>query len=268
MSSLLNRDFKNEVIPGGILLIDSGLGSLPIIQELRKQLPEVPITAVADKQFFPYGNKESLRLIDRMVYLLDWLFVEIQPSLLVVACNTASTIILPELRQRYSVPVVGVVPPVKPAALAGHKSIGILATPATVSREYVDQLIEDFAGDCHVFRFACPRLAELAEQKIISSLAVSELHIELEELLNHPKIADIHALVLGCTHFSLIYEDIQQLFKDKKIYEPSVAVARQIIRLYSNSVISNQGTLLITGNFSFYPYKVLAEFGINQQFHL
>ena len=133
------------------LIFDSGVGGLSIAQEIRRTLPELRQTYLADDAFRPYGEKteESLRrrLPDLLVPICDML----RPDIVVIACNTASTTALPAIRASIDIPVVGVVPAIKPAAaLSRTRSIAVLGTPGTVRRTYVDELIAAYAADCHV----------------------------------------------------------------------------------------------------------------------
>jgi len=146
------------------LIFDSGIGGLGVVAQLRALAPARPLTYLADNGFFPYGEKTDAVLVPRIVDLLGQAIEFFKPQALVVACNTASTIALPSLRAAYSLPIIGCVPPIKPAAAASvSKTIGVLATAATVRRPYLSDLIDRFAPDCSVLSLGTPTLAELAE---------------------------------------------------------------------------------------------------------
>ena len=146
------------------MLCDSGVGGLSICPPLLAALPDVHISYLADFEGFPYGTRSEQSLRDRVLSLVTPLMDQVQPDVLVIACNTASTLLLPDLRACLKIPVVGVVPAIKPAAVHSlTKKIGLLATPATVTRTYIDQLIEDFAPDSLVIKVGSSRLVELAE---------------------------------------------------------------------------------------------------------
>ncbi|WEM44076.1 glutamate racemase [Photobacterium sp. DA100] len=190
-----------------VLIFDSGVGGLSVYQEIYAQLPNVHYIYAFDDAAFPYGELLEEELIERTRHLVSLLVERHNVDLVVVACNTASTVVLPTLRECLAIPVVGVVPAIKPAAtLSKRKVIGLLATPATVQREYTDLLISQFASHCEVLRIGSTRLVEIAEQKLRGqAVSISELKVILAPW--HDKV---DCIVLGCTHFPLIKEEISQ----------------------------------------------------------
>jgi glutamate racemase len=149
-----------------VVALDSGVGGLGIVAELRRAVPDVGVFYVADHGFYPYGSRSDGELVERMLSLVGAAVEEVSPDLVVIACNTASTIALPALRARFSVPFVGVVPPVKWAAsLSRTRVIGLLATEATVRRAYVRDLQARFAPDCRLVAHGARGLADVAEAK-------------------------------------------------------------------------------------------------------
>ena len=135
-----------------VLVFDSGVGGLSVVSEIRARLPNVYLSYAADDEFRPYGDKSEAQLRGRLPGLLATLVKMLEPDVIVVACNTASTTALPAIRAAVSIPVIGVVPAIKPAAKHSiTRAIGVLGTPGTVRRAYVDELIADHAPDCHVF---------------------------------------------------------------------------------------------------------------------
>lgn len=186
-----------------ILIFDSGVGGLTIHAAIAARLPAEHYIYACDNAAFPYGPKAEDELVERVHNVLDVLIARYQPKLIVVACNTASTVALPRLRSRYALPIVGVVPAIKPAALSSRtKIIGLLATPGTVRRAYTDQLINDFAADCTVLRIGSSALVEIAEQK----LRGVPVDIALLCDLLSPFFGEtpVDTIVLGCTHFPLL----------------------------------------------------------------
>src|SRR5688572_33189636 len=132
-----------------ILAADSGLGGLTVVAEIRKALPQARLAYLCDNAFFPYGTRPDGDLQAHFLGVMNRAIDRVQPDLIVTACNTISTICLPQLRAATSIPVVGVVPAVKPAAQQSKRQIiGLLATPATVNRPYTDDLIRRYAADC------------------------------------------------------------------------------------------------------------------------
>ncbi len=151
-----------------ILAADSGLGGLTIVAEIRRALPRARLAYLCDNAFFPYGTRPDAELLAHFLGVMQKAIDRTQPDLIVTACNTISTICLPQLRAATSIPVVGVVPAVKPAAQQSRrKVIGVLATPATIDRPYTDDLIRRYAADCTVLKIGSADLVEMAEAKLL-----------------------------------------------------------------------------------------------------
>ncbi|ELT98607.1 hypothetical protein CAPTEDRAFT_126248, partial [Capitella teleta] len=189
-----------------IVIFDSGVGGLSVYQEIKQVLPNIPVVYCSDTQGFPYGPKPESEVIERTSLCLCLLAERYEPSLAVIACNTASTISLPRVREELGFPVVGVVPAIKTASeYSKRRCIGLLATPGTIARSYTDQLIQDFAGDCHVIRVGSSDLVQMAE----AFLRGEKISDEALENILAPFFADEQtpdAIVLGCTHFPLLTE--------------------------------------------------------------
>jgi glutamate racemase len=217
--------------PPRILLFDSGMGGLTVARAVAEQMPDAHLIYSADNAGFPYGAWKETDLSARIVKVLGRLIAKAKPDVVVIACNTASTIALVELRATYNVPFVGTVPAIKPAA-AQTKSgiIGVLATPGTVSREYTHSLIHTFAFHCTVFLHGAPRLAEMAEQKLRGhGIDLEELRTEIAPAFRKRdgKLTDV--VVLGCTHYPLLTDDIMQVAPWPVVYvDPSAAIARRV----------------------------------------
>lgn len=212
-----------------IVIFDSGVGGLSVYKEIYDLLPQVQYIYAFDNAAFPYGELPDNVLIERTNHIVSILVEQYQADLVVIACNTASTIVLPTLRQNLNIPIVGVVPAIKPAAkLSQTKVIGLLATPATVKREYTQQLINQFASDCEVKMIGSTRLVEMAEQKLRGE-AIS-LN-ELSEILA-PWQQQVDSIILGCTHFPLIKEEIQAVLNnDVYIVDSGKAIALRVSSL-------------------------------------
>lgn len=192
-----------------VLVFDSGVGGLSIASCLHAAMPGIKLLYVADTAGFPYGDQPEAIVKVRCAELVEQAMAETAVDLVVVACNTASTVVLPTLRRRIQVPVVGVVPAVKPAAkLSINRQLGILATPATVKRPYTEELIRQFAGDCVVTRVGHPGLVQWAEDKV-SGIAVplDALRAATAPLAE----AGVDTVVLGCTHYPLMVEELRQV---------------------------------------------------------
>ncbi|MEM7360636.1 MAG: glutamate racemase [Pseudomonadota bacterium] len=226
-----------------IVIFDSGVGGLSIYQEIARRLSEHKheYVFVSDNFAYPYGIKDESELNQRVLEVMRRIVAQYNPDLAVVACNTASTVVLPLLRAEFSFPVVGVVPAIKPAAAASTTGcIGLLATPATIARSYTDQLIADFAADCEVIRVGSIRLVELAEQKLRGNLvSVEEIEAELQAVIDRP---DCDVLVLACTHFPLLNNEISNIFHVKshsiQLMDSGVGIANRVVSLLYEAEIT------------------------------
>lgn len=219
---------------GGILILDSGIGSISFFSTLNRLLPGVPLTALADQKFFPYGEKSEQEIVDRLVAISDQLVYLIEPATILVACNTASTTVLPALREKFHIPIVGIVPAIKPAAeISKSKKIALLATPGTVKRAYIQNLIDSFASDCEILRISCSNLAKLAEQKIIHGNDVqNELGFDLKPLRERNDRLSIDTIILGCTHFTFLKDEIVKFWgSEVTILDPIESVSLQVKRV-------------------------------------
>ena len=196
--------------PRPILFFDSGVGGLSIAGPARMALPTAPFGYVADSAGFPYGEKSEAEIAGRVPALLGRLAERYRPRLIVIACNTASTIALPAVRAALDLPVVGTVPAIKPAALMSEtRTIGVLGTRATVRQAYVDDLAARFASDCRVIRHGSAALVELAEAKLRGETLSSESFTAvLDGLFGQEGGEAIDVIVNACTHFPLVEAEL------------------------------------------------------------
>ncbi len=194
-----------------MLFFDSGVGGLSVLEPTRALLPHAPIVYAADNAGFPYGTKSEGEIAGRVPALLGRLVERYHPRLIVIACNTASTIALGAVRAALDLPVVGTVPAIKPAALASKaRVIGVLGTDATVRQPYVDRLSAEFASDCMVLRHGSAKLVELAEAKLRGEATdPADYREALDGLLRQPGGERMDVVVLACTHFPLVAEELQ-----------------------------------------------------------
>src|ERR1700712_1579315 len=164
-----------------ILVFDSGLGGLTVLREIVRARPDAHYIYVADDAFFPYGHHTEDEIVARVVPLIGELIEAHTPDLVVIACNTASTLVMSHLRAEYEVPFVGTVPAIKPACASSRtKLVSVLGTKGTVKREYTKALIRDFAGGCKVTLVGSASLAALAEAALGGSdIGDGELFAEL-----------------------------------------------------------------------------------------
>jgi glutamate racemase len=192
-----------------LLIFDSGVGGLSILQEIHQQYPDCSVFYASDNAAFPYGPKTPEMLVDRVDTVLHQLETITQADIIIVACNTASTVALPRIRERFSQPVIGVVPAIKPAAAVSHtKTIALLATPGTVNRDYTHTLINEFASDCTIVSVGSSELVELAERKLRGeTITQTQLAPIVAPILENTAVDTI---VLACTHFPLLKKELQQ----------------------------------------------------------
>jgi glutamate racemase len=193
-----------------LLIFDSGIGGLSVLAPIRALLPTAPIVYAADSAGYPYGTKSPAVIEARVPALLGRLAERFDPELIVIACNTASTIALDAVRAALDLPIVGTVPAIKPAAAHSRtRAIGVLGTPATVRQPYVDRLAEEFAADCTVVRHGSAKLVDLAEAKLRGEATDPEAYARiLGALFAQPGGERIDTIVLACTHFPLVEEEL------------------------------------------------------------
>ena len=189
-----------------LLVFDSGVGGLSVLGEIRAALPRAPIVYVADNGGFPYGTKTEAEIAARVPALLGRLAERFRPRLIVIACNTASTIALASVRAALDLPIVGTVPAIKPAAEQSEtRVIGVLGTNATVRQPYVDDLSAKFASDCLVLRHGSAALVELAEASLRGETTPDQAYADaLAGLLDQQGGDAMDIVVLACTHFPLV----------------------------------------------------------------
>ena len=193
-----------------LLIFDSGIGGLSVLGAVRALLPTAPLVYAADSAGYPYGTKRPAEIEARVPALLGRLAERFDPELIVIACNTASTIALDAVRGALDLPVVGTVPAIKPAAaLSRTRTIGVLGTEATVRQPYVDRLSAEFAADCRVIRHGSAELVETAEAKLRGEPAeAGACERALAGLFGQPGGDRIDMIVLACTHFPLVEEEL------------------------------------------------------------
>ncbi|WP_310498536.1 glutamate racemase [Sandarakinorhabdus sp.] len=193
-----------------VLVLDSGIGGLSVLDDMLALIPGLAVTYVADNAGFPYGTKTEMEVATRVCALLGRLSERLRPDLIVIACNTASTIALGHARAVLDVGIVGTVPAIKPAAERSRsRVIGVLGTQATVRQPYVDRLSAEFAADCTVLRHGSSRLVELAEAHLRGEpVSAADVAPELAGLLDQPGGDAMDTVVLACTHFPLLLDQL------------------------------------------------------------
>ncbi len=228
-----------------ILVFDSGVGGLTVFREARRARPDARFIYLADDAGFPYGNQPEQALIARIVEVIGVAIQAHAPDLVVIACNTASTLALPELRACFKVPFVGTVPAIKPAcAQSISKRIAVLGTQATVSREYTRALIREFAADCDVALVGSPKLASYAERELAGEpVSDAEISAEIAPCFTEEGARRTDTVVLACTHYPLLVHRFRALAPWPVDWlDPAPAIARRVADLLRDRESSDAGT--------------------------
>jgi glutamate racemase len=236
----LATETKLEARPTGVeatraprvLVFDSGLGGLTVYPEVTARLPGATFRYVADDAVFPYGALAENELVSRVLDVMKIAIAEFAPDVVVIACHTASTLVLPPLRATWpGIDFVGTVPAIKPAAAASvAKRISVLATPGTVAREYTRDLVRTFAGDCAVTLVGCRRLASLAE-RIMRGEPVDEEAVaaEIAPAFVEDLAGRTDTVVLACTHYPLLLPRLSAIAPwPVRWIDPAPAIARRV----------------------------------------
>ncbi len=251
-----------------ILMFNSGVGGLTVYREVVAARPDADYIYVADDAAFPYGALDEHRLIARVVELMGELIEAHRPDLVVIPCNTASTIVLPDLRRKFSVPFVGTVPAIKPACTNSvTRRVSVLGTEATVQREYTRALIRDYAQDCEVTLVGSKLLASYAETELAGAPAAdAAIRAEIAPCFREDgKRTD--TIVLACTHYPLLIERLRALAPwPVNFIDPAPAIARRVVDLLGPAAAAvGQGTTRAIFTSGRTPQAALARFDIRPQ---
>jgi glutamate racemase len=221
--------------PPVILVFDSGFGGLTVLKEVRAARPDAAFVYVADDAAFPYGRLAEAALVERVLAVFERLVADFEPDLAVIACNTASTLVMAPLRARFAIPFVGTVPAIKPAAAASRSGlVSVLATPGTVARDYTRGLVAEFAGACRVTLVGAPRLAAIAEAKLRGEpVDRAALAADIAPaFVAEGQGARTDHIVLACTHYPLLAGEIAAAAPwEVALVDPAPAIARRVVQL-------------------------------------
>lgn len=215
-----------------VLVFDSGVGGLSVYDEVRHLLPDLHYLYAFDNAGFPYGEKSEDFIVERVVAVVTAITQRFPLALVIIACNSASTISLPALRERFEFPVVGVVPAIKPAArLTRNGVVGLLATRGTVKRPYTHELVAQFARDCKIEMLGSAELVELAEAKLHGEdVELADVRRAVQPWLRMKEPPD--TVVLGCTHFPLLRDELQLVLPEgTRLVDSGAAIARRTVWL-------------------------------------
>ncbi|AHG80700.1 Glutamate racemase [Mannheimia varigena USDA-ARS-USMARC-1388] len=246
------------------------MGGLTIYDEIRKVLPHAHYLYCFDNAFFPYSEKSETVLIERAVKIVQKIAEKRPLDMVVVACNTASTVVLPALREHFQFPIVGTVPAIKPAAaISESKTIGLLATKGTVSRPYVDELIAKYTQNCIVEKIGTTDLVEIVEEKQRTGrVDMVRLQKVVENWQEHPTLDTV---ILGCTHFPLVKNELQQVLPKVKFFvDPGIGIAKRVLSLLEEGKFNQKNDLVneafCTSETSSFDIKrqIMQNWGFNQ----
>ncbi len=218
--------------PPNVLVFNSGLGGLTVLAQVMRQRPDAQCLYVADDAGFPYGRLSEPDLIGRVGAVMSRLVANYAPDAVVIACNTASTLVLPHLRAAYPrIPFIGTVPAIKPAAAqSASKLISVLATPGTVARDYTHDLVRTYAAHCDVTLVGSTKLASLAEA-FMKGEPVSDLSLvdEIAPSFVEKDGLRTDCIVLACTHYPLLLAQFERLAPWPVAWiDPAEAIARRL----------------------------------------
>jgi glutamate racemase len=215
-----------------VLVFDSGLGGLTVLAEVMRLRPDAHCIYVADDAGFPYGRLTEAALVARVAEVMARLIGQFAPDAIVIACNTASTLVLPHLRAAYPrIPFVGTVPAIKPAAAQSRsKMISVLATPGTVARDYTRELVRTYAAHCEVTLVGSDRLAAIAEAFMKGEKpADADILAEISPCFVENDMARTDCIVLACTHYPLLLAVLEGLAPWPITWiDPAEAIARRV----------------------------------------
>jgi len=218
-------------------VFDSGVGGLSVLMEIKKILPAENIIYYADSAYCPYGLRSTGEIIDRCVKICDFLIAR-GSKLLVVACNSASIAGLEIYREKYSVPIVGMEPAIKPATAATRNGkVGVLATAVTISGNRFSTLLEKYNNGAQVFSQPCPGLVEQVEKGLADCPDTRALLVNyLTPLMDQ----GVDTIVLGCTHYPLVKKQIQAIAGPGiAVIDSGEAVARQVKKVLLANNLQN-----------------------------
>ncbi len=260
-----------------ILVFDSGVGGLSVLAKIRAALPQAPIVYSADYAGLPYGEKSEIEVATRVCAFLGRLSERYSPRLVVIACNTASTIALAHARAVLGVPIVGTVPAIKPAAEQTHSGvIGLLGTKATIRQAYVDRLEAEHAAGKTLLRHAAPELVAAAETSLRGEKPEPAIFdAAIAGLVSQPQGKNIDRIILGCTHFPLVEAELAVaaqkagLSDTLRFVDGSDGIARRVLHLTQGQTWPAhpaEGSFVSTGPVDqIDPYRpTLSRYGLTQ----
>lgn len=253
-----------------VIVFDSGVGGLTVLREARVMMPEHQFIYIGDDAGFPYGDWAEEALTDHIVSIFDSLIDTYHPSLAIIACNTASTLIMPALRNRFTIPFVGTVPAIKPAAERTRSGlVSVLGTPGTIQRRYTHELIKQFAADIDVNLVASTKLARMAENYMQQiPVDTEQLWDEIESCFIEIKGRRTDIVVLGCTHYPFLTNEMRKLAPWPVDWlDPAEAIAQRASSLIrsktDNARVNDDIAIMSSGKPPVAIQRLLKSFGLS-----
>ena len=245
-----------------LLIVDSGSGGFSLLDAIQAKIPNLSFTYAADYAGCPYGDRDSADITERVLSLVDAVQSRKIHGMILVACNTASTLVLDRLRNRYTMPVVGVVPAVKPAfeRYPGGKIL-LLATPKTVEGDYLEGLVSKYSHGTDLERYGSTELVRLAENFLSDRTNV----FEFKEALAPLDQQSFDAVVLGCTHFSLVKNQLQEIFRDAELIDSANSIASRIASVAKGSLAEGNERVLYVTSEETPPLDYLKSLGFSKK---
>ena len=240
-------------IHGYIGVFDSGVGGISVLRELTEILPEENFYYYGDSLYAPYGEKSVKEVTDRTMEIMN-MMVNKGVKAIVVACNTATSIVIPIIRSVYNIPVIGIEPALKPAIVKDHhQRVLVLATSNTLKLDKYKQLAEVYGENITLYEVAAVGLAKAIEEGDIHSQKIKNL---LKQYLN-PYKNKIDAVVLGCTHHPFVKDEIQAILGDIDFYDGALGASKQLKRqLTERALLNNKGGDIIFATSSNNPSEL------------
>ena len=241
---------KNSASLGPIGVFDSGVGGLSILLELQKLLPKESFIFLGDQAYFPYGAKSQKELINRSLAIARHMVQKHQIKMLVVACNTATCSAVSALREKFTLPIIGTIPAVKPASKETKTGkIAVISTPYTSRSRALKDLIQEECSGVSVSNISCKGLERVVEE---GSGDGPEARTLITKYMEGLKSSGVDSLVLGCTHYPFLNKQIEQVLgSGVKLFDSGKAIARQAKRVLRERKMANtakraSGTLYFT----------------------
>jgi len=269
---LLERPEAHAALDRPILVFDSGIGGLTVLREARVLMPDRRFVYIADDAGFPYGGWAEEALKERIVTLFGEFLTRHDPEIAIIACNTASTLVLEDLRRAYpGTPFVGTVPAIKPAAERTRSGlVSVLATPGTVRRAYTRDLIQSFAAQCHVRLVGSENLARMAEAHIRGEAVDDDaVRAEIEPCFIETERGRTDIVVLACTHYPFMANVFRRLAPWPVDWlDPAEAIARRARSLLASSDAQPEHgddiAIFTSGQADFSTRRLMQGFGLGQ----